>query len=880
MPDVRCPKPACEFQTGNVGDAMGAVLMANHLQESHPIAATPKAPTFRAPEVKMGVYAEEWAAFERQWDVYRDSANVPAAKASVYLLNCCESVLMANIQKEDQNIATKSVDEVMAAIKRLAVVEVVTAVMQSELLSMVQDHDEPVRTFAARAKGIARNCQFKQKCTCGSEIEFSDTVVKMVVINGIADLDIKREVLSTEGLDMKTLTETLKVIEGKERASRSMKGTSEGSQAANSSFRKVKADEARLKQKAKCDKCKELFLKNRMRSTKEGVKLVTFTTCKECWTKENPRRDRKKKEESIEESAFTFLGGIDMSSESDVPNTAVESPRLVPKSICTVELPDITPINSLLNIQEEELSAEETELSTQAEISAENSHNTTHSELTISGITHGIKMKFPHYIFNGVSGWSKRRPEPQPTVKLVVSTDKIDYDFFLIPYVPMKPTLVNAITDTGAQSNLMGLKIFKHLGLPLDALVPVSSRMRAVNNEGINILGAIFLHLQGNNKVTKEIVNTKGMVYVTDSTDHFYLSRHSMQDLNILPNNFPNITGSIQLEQCSSSQQQTADCGCLLRSSPPGRPQKLPFQPLPENIPRMKEWLLSRYAASTFNKCPHQPLPLMDCEPIRIHVKPDAKPVAIHKAASVPIHFRKEVEELNEEDEALGVIEPVPDGHPTVWQSRLVITPKADGSPRRTVDLSHLNRQCLRETSHVVPPFKQARLIPANTWKSVTDAWNGYHSTPLHEDDRDFTTFLTEKGRYRYRVAPQGFVAAGDGYNARYDRIIKDVHRKTKCVDDVCKWDEELKIHWWEMINYIILVGKNGVILNPRKFQFCERIVEFAGFIITDSNVKPLNKYLDSIRTFPRPQNISDIRSWFGLVNQVSHYAKLESSEI
>ena len=57
MPDVRCPKPACEFQTGNVGDAKGAVLMANHLQESHPIAATPKAPTFRAPEVKMGVYA-------------------------------------------------------------------------------------------------------------------------------------------------------------------------------------------------------------------------------------------------------------------------------------------------------------------------------------------------------------------------------------------------------------------------------------------------------------------------------------------------------------------------------------------------------------------------------------------------------------------------------------------------------------------------------------------------------------------------------------------------------------------------------------------------------------------------------------------------------
>ena len=38
--------------------------------------------------------------------------------------------------------------------------------------------------------------------------------------------------------------------------------------------------------------------------------------------------------------------------------------------------------------------------------------------------------------------------------------------------------------------------------------------------------------------------------------------------------------------------------------------------------------------------------------------------------------------------------------------------------------------------------------------------------------------------------------------------------------------------------------------------------VNFAGFVITENKVKPLPKYLD-------------IRSWFGLVNQVSHYARL-----
>ena len=132
-------------------------------------------------------------------------------------------------------------------------------------------------------------------------------------------------------------------------------------------------------------------------------------------------------------------------------------------------------------------------------------------------------------------------------------------------------------------------------------------------------------------------------------------------------------------------------------------------------------------------------------------------------------------------------------------------------------------------------------------WKTVTDCWNGFHSTPLHEDDRDYTTFLTEKGRFRYRVAPQGFIASGDGYNARYDRIIQKIERKTKCVDDVCQWDEELETHWWSVLDFLELVGENGVILNLRKFQFCQDGVDFAVFHITAENVKPLNKYLDSI---------------------------------
>ena len=53
------------------------------------------------------------------------------------------------------------------------------------------------------------------------------------------------------------------------------------------------------------------------------------------------------------------------------------------------------------------------------------------------------------------------------------------------------------------------------------------------------------------------------------------------------------------------------------------------------------------------------------------------------------------------------------------------------------------------------------------------------------------------------------------------------------------------------------------------------REVDFAGFRISSKSVQPLPKYLDAIRDFPKPVNLTDIRSWFGLVNQVSAYGQM-----
>ncbi|CAC5367817.1 unnamed protein product [Mytilus coruscus] len=152
--------------------------------------------------------------------------------------------------------------------------------------------------------------------------------------------------------------------------------------------------------------------------------------------------------------------------------------------------------------------------------------------------------------------------------------------------------------------------------------------------------------------------------------------------------------------------------------------------------------------------------------------------------------------------------------------------------------------------------------------KTVTDAWNGYHSVPIREEDRHFTTFITPWGRFRYKVAPQGFMASGDAYNQRFDAIISNFNDKVKCVDDTCMWANSIEAAFFQACEWLDLCARNGITLNPKKFQFAQDTVNFAGLTITQTNIRPSTKFLDAISNFPTPTDITGARAWFGLINQ------------
>ena len=121
---------------------------------------------------------------------------------------------------------------------------------------------------------------------------------------------------------------------------------------------------------------------------------------------------------------------------------------------------------------------------------------------------------------------------------------------------------------------------------------------------------------------------------------------------------------------------------------------------------------------------------------------------------------------------------------------------------------------------------------------------------------------------------PQGHMSSGDAYTRRYDDIIADVPRKHKIVDDVLLHDFSIKQAFHHTYDYLAICRERGITVNPDKFKFAKKEVDFCGFTIGWENFSPSMKTISAIKDYLMPPNptITDIRSWFSLVSQVAPF--------
>ena len=406
-----------------------------------------------------------------------------------------------------------------------------------------------------------------------------------------------------------------------------------------------------------------------------------------------------------------------------------------------------------------------------------------------------------------------------------------------------KIKILEAIPDTGAEITVCGMNTMKKLGIKRKDLdVSKTRKMTAANGTEIEYLGEKSLSVKINQ------VSTTETFAVCKNQYDILLSWKLCRNLKLIPNNFPKQIEDNSVKVVTNKEDLTAK--------------------------QLKTYLLNEYH-DVFNQT--SSLKLMNGEPMKIHLNEDAKPFAIYTARQIPHAYKDEVKETLDKMVKDKIIEPLKD-EPAPWCHPMVVVQKPKGGIRVCIDMTKLNENVQRPVYPTLTP-KQAvgNISPGSKYFSTLDAKSGYWQIPLEKSAQPLTTFLTPWGRYKYLRAPMGLASTGDEYCRRGDEAFSGMKNYAKVVDDIIVYDENLQEHYENVRNLLERCRKHNITLNREKFKFAEKSVKYVGYTISEDGITVDEEKLEGLRKFPEPRNISELRSFMGLVNQFGDFSKQTS---
>ena len=200
MPVIDCPYPDCGYQTQEGTEALAVVLLQMHANAAHPVpsstgtttAASVKADKVSRPKVSIGGSSEDWSYFCTRWQDYKEATKVSGKDLVIQLLECCDEDLRKDLTRSaGGSLTSKSENDVLDAMRKLAVKEENVMVARVTLFEMKQDRDEPIRSFGARLRGQANVCKYTVSCpSCDEEVNYTNQILRDALTRGVADQDI------------------------------------------------------------------------------------------------------------------------------------------------------------------------------------------------------------------------------------------------------------------------------------------------------------------------------------------------------------------------------------------------------------------------------------------------------------------------------------------------------------------------------------------------------------------------------------------------------------------------------------------------------------------------------------------------------------------
>jgi len=247
-----------------------------------------------------------------------------------------------------------------------------------------------------------------------------------------------------------------------------------------------------------------------------------------------------------------------------------------------------------------------------------------------------------------------------------------------------------------------------------------------------------------------------------------------------------------------------------------------------------------------------------------LHRRKDIRPIFC-KARPVPFALRPAVEAELDRMQAEGIIQPV---DTSVWATPLVCIPKADGSVRLCGDYKVTVNQCIHTDQHPIPTPEEVLAKMAGGQKfSKIDLKCAYQQMMLDDESQELVTINTSRGLFRYTRLPFGTSSSPAIWQRFIDQVLQGLDNVCVIQDDVLVTGENDADHLSNLEKVFQRCQKFGLRVKPEKCRFLQETVVFFSLQISKDGIHPTDDKIRAVRDAPTPTNVTELRSWLGMLN-------------
>ena len=256
---------------------------------------------------------------------------------------------------------------------------------------------------------------------------------------------------------------------------------------------------------------------------------------------------------------------------------------------------------------------------------------------------------------------------------------------------------------------------------------------------------------------------------------------------------------------------------------------------------------------------------------VKIHISENAPP-KFCRARHPPYTLKKGIEDeltrlLNDD-----IIEQVEFSD---WATPIVPVVKKDKSIRICGDYKQTVNQHIEVNQYPIPLVDDLANNLARGQKFTTlDFSNAYTQLLLDSESSKLTTINTHKGLFRYKRLCFGISACPAIFQKVMDGLFAHIKNCVVYFDNLYITGKDDKEHLETLKRVLGICKQKGLRLKNSKCEFMKPEVEFVGHLINKDGLRPQPEKVKAINNAPVPTNVSELKSFLGLLNFYGKYIR------